>query len=101
GTFGESDDNIGRRRTAFGEVSLAELVNVNTSYAGVDVCGVTEFKYAEGRLYKVAGHIAQGTCTVIPPAAPVEGDNFFNVVLIRRCTEPQIPIEFLGNRCCL
>jgi len=46
----------------------------------------------------VARHVAQSTCAVIPPAAPVEGQVFSVVGAVWSRTLPQIPVERLGYR---
>src|SRR5258708_2654196 len=46
----------------------------------------------------MTSHIAQCAGAKLPPAAPVERHEVIDIVGFYGSPEPQIPIEFLGNR---
>src|SRR5690606_31129603 len=95
--LGERYHDVRGGRATFREIALTEFVDVYASDTGVYVGRITESENAEGRFYQVTRHVTERSCSVIPPATPVKGNDLLNVVFIRRSAQPQIPIEFFGH----
>src|SRR5262249_50273479 len=65
---------------------------------GFDTGGCLEFEDAEKRIETVAAHVAESAATEVGPAAPGKGKVDVIVGARGSGTEPEIPIEAIGNR---
>ncbi len=61
--------------------------------SGFDAGRVSEVEGPEGEVHDVAGHVAEGACSVVPEASPVGGVDVGGVGVVGGWAEEEVPIE--------
>ena len=69
-------------------------IHIHAAYASLTIKRILQVQHTERCFDKVASEIAKRTRPIVPPSSPASGNQFVNVVLIRRCSQPKIPVKF-------
>ena len=64
---------------------------------GLDAFGLTELEGPVERIDDMTAHIAEGTCSEVEPASPIEGMIDGMKWTLRSRAEPEIPVEVRGD----
>src|SRR5690625_3051928 len=80
------------------EVSPLPPIDIDTAHTGLHIEWILQVQYPERRLDQMAPQISQCAGAVVPPAPPAARDHLVRIVAPGGGSQPEIPIEFSGNR---